>query len=196
MGRVFQDPREATGHAASSAHSLRRADSVSPGKPSAQCARQVGSQPDRGDHGRIDPDDVVQSAYRSFFIHARNGAYVFERAGDLWRLLAQITLYKLHGQIEHQTAQRRNPEREMSQDQDLQSLMSTEPTSEAVIAAIDQLHLIMKRLSETERKIISFRLQGKSIAEIAADIQRSQRTVRRILQELEELMSREFRRIS
>lgn len=145
---------------------------------------------------RIDPDDVVQSAYRSFFIHARNGAYVFERAGDLWRLLAQITLYKLHGQIEHQTAQRRNPEREMSQDQDLQSLMSTEPTSEAVIAAIDQLHLIMKRLSETERKIISFRLQGKSIAEIAADIQRSQRTVRRILQELEELMSREFRRIS
>lgn len=143
---------------------------------------------------RLDPDDVVQSAYRSFFMHARDGAYVFERAGDLWCLLAQITLHKLHGQIEHQTAQRRNPDREVSQDEHLHPFMSAEPTSEAVVAAIDQLRVIMQRLNETERRILSQRLQGKSIPEIATDIQRSQRTVRRILQELEELMVREFRR--
>jgi DNA-directed RNA polymerase specialized sigma24 family protein len=32
---------------------------------------------------RVDPDDVVQSAYRSFFVHARESRFALERAGDL-----------------------------------------------------------------------------------------------------------------
>ena len=56
---------------------------------------------------RIDPEDIVQSAYRSFFVHARDGDFVLQRANDLWRLLAGITLNKLHGQVERHTAQRR-----------------------------------------------------------------------------------------
>lgn len=55
-------------------------------------------------HRRLDPDDVVQSAYRSFFVHAKNEEYVLQRAGDLWRLLASITLHKLYKQAERHTA--------------------------------------------------------------------------------------------
>jgi RNA polymerase sigma-70 factor (ECF subfamily) len=40
---------------------------------------------------RIDPEDVVQSAYRSFFLRARDGQYVVRESGDLWRLLIAIT---------------------------------------------------------------------------------------------------------
>ena len=47
---------------------------------------------------RIDPEDVVQSAYRSFFVRAHQGGYVLKRSGDLWRLLVGITLHKLHHQ--------------------------------------------------------------------------------------------------
>src|SRR5438270_12519197 len=37
--------------------------------------------------GHVDPEDVVQSAYRSFFTGARAGRFALERNGDLWRLL-------------------------------------------------------------------------------------------------------------
>lgn len=41
---------------------------------------------------RVDPEDVVQSVYRSFFVDARNGRYDFQHGGDLWRLLVTMTL--------------------------------------------------------------------------------------------------------
>lgn len=50
---------------------------------------------------RIDPEDVVQSAYRSFFRQAKEDRYELKRSGDLWRLLAAITINKTMGQIEY-----------------------------------------------------------------------------------------------
>lgn len=141
---------------------------------------------------RLDPDDIVQSAYRSFFIHARDGVFVFERAGDLWRLLAQITLNKLHHQVEHHSAQRRDANREQSQEAIAEWMATREPTNDEVVAAIDQLQSIMQRLNEPQRTILSLRLQGKSTTEIAAEINRSERTVRRILQEAEAFLSSEL----
>lgn len=44
---------------------------------------------------KFDADDVVQSAFRSFFVRARDGQFAIERAGDLWNLLASITHHKL-----------------------------------------------------------------------------------------------------
>src|SRR5947209_7593925 len=60
----------------------------------------------------VDPEDVVQSAYRSFFIGARDGRYALERSGDLWRLLVAITMHKLHHQVERYTAVKRTVARE------------------------------------------------------------------------------------
>ena len=48
---------------------------------------------------RVDADDVVQSTYRSFFVR-RRGEFVAEGEGDLWRLLATITLHKLGRQAQ------------------------------------------------------------------------------------------------
>src|SRR5262249_61833539 len=48
---------------------------------------------------RVDPEDVVQSAYRSFFAGARNGQYDLPLGRDLWRLLVAITLHKLPDQV-------------------------------------------------------------------------------------------------
>src|SRR5262249_61199873 len=39
---------------------------------------------------RVDPEDVVQSVYRSFFAETKEGRYEFERGGDLWHLLVTI----------------------------------------------------------------------------------------------------------
>src|SRR5262249_18756127 len=56
---------------------------------------------------RIEPEDVVQSAYRSFFGDARDGRYDLQRGGDLWRLLVAITLNKLHDQMRRHTTKKR-----------------------------------------------------------------------------------------
>src|SRR4051812_40067650 len=65
---------------------------------------------------RVDPEDVVMSVYRSFFVEARDGRFVLGRGGDLWRLLASMTRHKLSHQVRHQTAGRRSVERECSLD--------------------------------------------------------------------------------
>ena len=45
------------------------------------------------------------SAYRSFFIGAREGKFELRHAGDLWRLLVEVTLHKLYRSAEHHSAQ-------------------------------------------------------------------------------------------
>ena len=57
---------------------------------------------------RVDAEDVVQSVYRSFFVGAQDGRYNIERAGDLWRLLAAITVNKVLRQAEFHGQQKRD----------------------------------------------------------------------------------------
>src|SRR4051794_12591827 len=57
---------------------------------------------------RTDPEDIVLSVYRSFFVEAREGRYILSRGGDLWRLLASITRHKLLKKVRHESAARRS----------------------------------------------------------------------------------------
>src|SRR5262245_34193502 len=57
---------------------------------------------------RVDAEDVVQSAYRCFFSLARAGRYDLECGGDLWRVLVRVTLHKLQGHVQRQSAQKRS----------------------------------------------------------------------------------------
>src|SRR5262249_61921152 len=61
---------------------------------------------------RLDPQDVVQSACGSLFIGVRDGRYVLQQSGDLWRLLAAITLHKVRQKARHHTADKRSVRRE------------------------------------------------------------------------------------
>lgn len=60
---------------------------------------------------RVDAEDIVMSAYRSFFVAARQGRFELERGGDLWRLLVEVTLHKLYRSAAHHHAQRRSIDR-------------------------------------------------------------------------------------
>ncbi len=139
---------------------------------------------------RLDPEDVVQSAYRSFFRQARDDRYALRRSGDLWRLLAAITLNKLHGQIEYHTAQKRAVDQEENAPAD-RSLFSVRPDAVArgpspseALAVVEELEEVMRGLDAVHRRILELRLQGQSVEEIAEDVQRSERTVRRVLEKV------------
>lgn len=136
---------------------------------------------------RVDPEDVIQSAYRSFFIAARAERYELQRSGDLWRLLAAMTLHKLHHQVARHTAHKRTLDREeslgteSSQLAPAAKLMARTPTPSEAAALVDELEFAMRPLKPLDRQMVEMRLQGHSLREIAACTRRSERWVRRIL---------------
>lgn len=134
---------------------------------------------------RIDGDDVVQSAFRSFFVHAADNEFTLNRSGDLWRLLASITLHKLQGQIERQTAARRAMQREDAAGSAWLegATQDGQATPDEVLAMIEQWELATDRLTPLEQSVLAARLRGESIAAIAESLGKSSRTVRRALGE-------------
>src|SRR5262249_17101191 len=63
---------------------------------------------------RVDPEDVVQSVYRTFFADVRDGRYLRDRGGDMWQLLVTITLHKVNDQIRRNKSDKRDFQKEQS----------------------------------------------------------------------------------
>jgi RNA polymerase sigma-70 factor (ECF subfamily) len=136
---------------------------------------------------RVDPEDVVQSVYQSFFVGARSGKFDVHGPGDLWRLLVAMTVNKLQRQVERHTADKRSIEAERSFGGEdslcgLQpQLFAREPTPEDAAALTDEVEQLMRKLEPLERRMLELRLQGCNLEEIAAATELSERTVCRVL---------------
>jgi RNA polymerase sigma factor (sigma-70 family) len=141
---------------------------------------------------RTDPEDIVMSVYRSFFVGARAGRFSLRRGGDLWRLLASITKHKLLRQARHHSAGRRSVDVELALDEadEGQSLgRQREPTPEDAVALADELEWVLAQLNSFGRRVIELRLQGAQLSEIAEDTGRSERSIRRTLGQVRELLA-------
>ncbi|HVU87029.1 MAG TPA: protein kinase [Pirellulales bacterium] len=146
---------------------------------------------------RIDADDIVMSAYRSFFIRARQGAFTLERGGDLWRLLVEITLHKLYRQHTFHTAQRRSVRMESDEpEKAIRDASAPIPSPDVALATAEELELIMAALPPEVRKVLELRLQGHELLEIAKALKRSERTIRRWLDQCRQAMRRRFPSVS
>ncbi len=145
---------------------------------------------------RIDPEDVVQSAYRSFFADSRAGRYDLQCGTDLWHLLLTITLHKLQCQVQHHSAQKRAVAQEQSFGSEdslhgIQAYVAAHgPSPVEAVALIDEVEHIMRPLSPPQRRIVELRLQGHQLGEIAAALSCSLSTVRRVLDDLKHQLER------
>jgi RNA polymerase sigma-70 factor (ECF subfamily) len=143
--------------------------------------------------GRVDAEDVVQSAYRSFFLAADR--FVIQRSGDLWRLLAKITLRKLYRQAGRHTALRRNVSRETSLGATVGfngvplEILAREPSPDAAIVVVDELEQVMRGLAPLHRRMVELRLQGYQLKEIAAQTDRSERLIRYVLSQVRDRLT-------
>ena len=143
---------------------------------------------------RLDPEDIIQSAFRSFFLRARDGQYSLRRSGDLWRLLVSIALHKVLRQAERHNAGRRSLTKEsfaIDGRSESVELLAREPAPDDVAAVGDQLEAIMSKLDPPKRQALSLRLQDCTIEEIATDMARSERTVRRWLDGIKGMLEEE-----
>jgi RNA polymerase sigma factor (sigma-70 family) len=140
---------------------------------------------------RLDAEDVVQSAYRSFFLLARGGEVLLRESGDLWRLLVRITLRKVYRGARRHRADCRSVGREHPRLDEMEcAALSREPTPEEAAALIDELRGVLAPLGAAQRRVVEMRLQGHEVEVIAAEVRRSARTVRRTLAALGEELER------
>ncbi len=130
---------------------------------------------------RVDPEDVVQSAYRSFFLLARDGDILLRASGDLWRLLVRITLRKVYRSARRHHADCRTVAREHPEPDEAEAALDREPTPAEAAALIDEVRGVLAPLGARERRMVEMRLQGHEVEAIAAELGRSARTVRRTL---------------
>src|SRR5262245_39777272 len=63
---------------------------------------------------KVDPEDVVQSAFKSFFVRHRAGKLDVGDCDGLWNVLTLITLRKCADRAEYFLADRRDASREAS----------------------------------------------------------------------------------
>ncbi len=132
--------------------------------------------------GRLDPEDIVQSVFRSFFGRLKGGEFSFEDSHDMWRLLTVMTFHKVQNSIKHHQRGRRDVRREKSSEDDKEAAIP-EPTPgpEDVAILYECLERLLGDLPDEYRAIVTLRLEGHTIAEVAKKVSYSQRTVLRVL---------------
>src|SRR5262245_33055192 len=144
---------------------------------------------------RIDAEDIVQSVFRTFFHRAKEGQFQLHDPDDICKLLARITVHKTFRQIAFHKRAKRDPGHETGHSDEahemLLKLMGGEPTPEEGAAFADQLAHFFDRLQPDQRQILTMRMEGYGNAEIAAKMEITDRTIRRIMERVRGLAERE-----
>jgi RNA polymerase sigma-70 factor (ECF subfamily) len=128
---------------------------------------------------KVDPEDAVQSVFRSFFGRCAAGEFPTLVDWDsLWGLLACITTRKCANLRIHHRRSRRALDAEVPITWDV---ISGEPTPEEVVMMDDLLEQTTRDLAASDQQIVQLWLLGCDAKEIARDTGRSERTIYRTL---------------
>jgi RNA polymerase sigma-70 factor (ECF subfamily) len=134
---------------------------------------------------RMDPEDVLQSVFRSFFQRHADGRITLEGWESLWSLLTVLTLRKCGRKIVYHRAARRDVRRVASpanpDDTALAGAMAREPAPEEAAMLTEIVEQLLRGLSQREQEIVVLGLQGYGSSEIAAQVHCTERTIQRIL---------------
>ena len=152
--------------------------------------RKLGDAPKRV----ADEEDVAQSVFLSFFRGATAGRFDdVKTRDDLWWLLLAITRQKTVDFIRRETAKKRGAGQvrsegglaaaDGSQGFAFDRLVGDEPTPEFLVMFEEQNRRLLGLLRDDRlREIAISRIEGYTVAEIAADLAVSTRSVERKLQ--------------
>jgi RNA polymerase sigma-70 factor (ECF subfamily) len=142
---------------------------------------------------KVDPEDVVQSAFRSFFRRQAAGQFDLSDWGGLWALLVCITVRKCRNLNTHYRRDGRDVAREATGGDDGaqgEEVLDREPTPAEAAVLGDLVQELMGQVVSQDRPIVEMRLQGYTPSEIADRTGRAERTVFRVLDRVRERASR------
>jgi len=133
---------------------------------------------------KVDPEDVVQSAFKSFFHRCGEGKLEVETWNGLWGLLTLITLRKCSNRVEYHRAQCRDAAREVAGPPGVEpeapwpETAGREPTPLEAAVLNETVEQLFSSLDEKQRPVLELSLQGYTTREISEQLGRAERTVR------------------
>ena len=133
---------------------------------------------------RVDADDILQSAFWSFFRRTADGQYDFEHSGALCRMLLKIAENKIRKAADHHRRLRRSIGREQCMDAgELQlSDQDFQQAAHELAETIDEIACIIDQLEPRDAEFFRRKhFLGHSAGRIAAETGWSLATVKRVL---------------
>ena len=132
---------------------------------------------------KVDPEDVVQSVYKSFFIRYGDGNLNVVNWNSLWGLLTLITVRKCAERAAYHRAECRDAAREVSLQRGDEAVawlepFGREPTPLEAAVLSETVEQLLADLDDEERPIVELSLQGYTTREISERLGRAERTVR------------------
>jgi RNA polymerase sigma-70 factor (ECF subfamily) len=141
---------------------------------------------------KLDPEDVLQSVFKSFFSRQREGDWELANWDSLWSLLAQMTVRKCGRRAVYYHGQRRDVRREAAPRSDEQNseffreALNREPTPDEAAMLAETVEQLLGEMEGYHRDIAQLSLQGCNSAEIAAATGVTERSVQRVLKRVRE----------
>src|SRR5262249_11415085 len=142
-----------------------------------------------------DPEEVVQSVFRSFFRRQREGQFMLDNWESIWGILTVITLRKCRNRVEYFRAGCRDVQREVPLASPGESAarweaVAREPTPTEAAVLPDTLEHLMRARDAPDQAILALHLQDYSVREICQQVGYAERTVRRSLNRIRNRLRR------
>lgn len=142
---------------------------------------------------KLDPEDVVQSVFRTYFRRRAEGKLAVD-SGSLWCLLATITARKCCNKANAFRFDKRDVDREATSAEfgssDGRGIVGREPSPEDVAVFQDTLDTLLAELDSVQREVVLLRMSQYTVREIAEKIDRTERTVHRALARVRKQLER------
>ena len=140
-----------------------------------------------------DPEDVMQSVWRSFFIRQKAGKFELQDWGGLWAVLVVMTVRKCGRRSVAAQRAKRDVTREVnlaakaSDDSSFRwEAVDRAPTPDEAATLTEMVEQVMAGMDHREQTILSLRLQGFTVPEISAEVDLTERSVHRKLAAIRE----------
>ena len=151
----------------------------------ALAARQTSTELGR----RLDPEDIVQTVFRTFFRRAAEGDYDVPDGEEIWKLLLVIALHKIRDAGSFHKAAKRDVRRTSSGEANELAIRNAPGKDEVALAVLRMvIDEMLDGLPKSFRRMIEMRIDGHEVAEIARGVGRSKRSVERVLQDFRRWM--------
>lgn len=142
---------------------------------------------------RVDPDDIVQSVFRTFFRRAARGEYDVPEGEELWKLFLVIALNKVRATGAYHHAARRDT-RNTTGGAAYENAVRGRPDHDETALATLRMVLddALIGLNKSQREIVTLRIEGHDVDTITTRAGRSKRTVERVLQQFRDTMKQQL----
>jgi RNA polymerase sigma-70 factor (ECF subfamily) len=137
----------------------------------------------------VDPEDVVQSALKSFFLRYAAGKFDLADWDGLWGLLVVITLRKCGREVKrfhgpHHDVRREAAAAAGGEADAVWDALAREPTPAEAAMLAETVEQFVRDLGARDRRVFELRLQGCTVPEISAEVGRTEYTVEGVLRKI------------